>query len=114
MKLADKDLTSEERGKARADLILGNEQFLCKNVEFTLLDNLVKEVIFGLKMLKQHRSITLELEGKEKSLNFKPAKASHLSVAAKWNSQRCFRESIKIQNRFGCLQGRTPKMKGTL
>ena len=68
------------KGKTRADLILGNEQFLCRNVEFTLLDNLVKEVIIGLKVLNQHRSITLELEGKQKPLNFKPAKASHLSV----------------------------------
>ena len=78
--MADKDLTSEVKGKARADLILGDEKFLCRNVEFTLLDNLVKEVIIGLKVLKQYRAITLKLEGKEKPLNFKPAKASHLSV----------------------------------
>ena len=63
--LADKDLTSEVRGKARADLILGDEKYLCRNVEFTLLDNLVKEVIVGLKVLKQHRAITLKLDGKE-------------------------------------------------
>ena len=80
VKLADKDLTSEIRGKVRADLILGDEKYLCKNVEFTLLDNLVKEVIVGLKVLKKHRAITLKLDGKEKPLNFKPAKASHLSV----------------------------------
>ena len=49
-------------------------------MEFTLLDNLVKEVIVGLKVLKKHRAITLKLDGKEKPLNFKPAKASHLSV----------------------------------
>ena len=30
-------------------------------------------------MLNQHRSITLELEGKQKQLNFKPAKVSYLS-----------------------------------
>ena len=68
MVLADKELKSEVKGKIRADLILGNEQFLYKYVEFTLLDNLVKEVIIGLKVLNQHRSITLELEGKEKPL----------------------------------------------
>ena len=78
--LADKELKSEVKGKTRADLILGNEQFLCKKVEFTLLNNLVKEIIIVLKVLNQHRSITLELEGKQKPLNFKPAKASHLSV----------------------------------
>ena len=61
-------------------MIFGDEKYLCRNVEFTLLDNLVKEVIFGLKVLKQHREITLKLDGKEKPLNFKPAKASHLSV----------------------------------
>ena len=64
--LADKDLTSEVKGKVRADLILGDEKFLCRNVEFTLLDNLVKEVIVGLKVLKQHRAIILKLDGKEK------------------------------------------------
>ena len=78
--LADKELKSEVKGRTRADLILENEQFLCKNVEFTLLGNLVKEIIIGLKGLNQPRSITLELEGKQKPLNFKPAKASHLSV----------------------------------
>ena len=78
--MADKELKSEVKGKTRADLILGNEQFLCKNVEFTLLDNLVKEVIIGLKVLNQHRSVTQELEGKQKPLKIKPAKASHLSV----------------------------------
>ena len=50
-------------GKARDDLILGNEKFLCRNVEFTLLNNLVKDVIIGLKVLKQHQSITLDFEG---------------------------------------------------
>ena len=33
-----------------------------------------------MKVLKKHRAITLKLDGKEKPLNFKPAKASHLSV----------------------------------
>ena len=80
VKLADKDLTSEIRGKVHADMILGDEKYLCKNVEFTLLDNLVKEVIVGLKVLKKHRAITLKLDGKERPLNFKPSKASHLSV----------------------------------
>ena len=80
MALADKELNSEVRGKTHADFILGNEQFLCKNVEFTLLDILVKELMIRLKVLNQHQSITLQLEGKEKTLNFKPAKTSHLSV----------------------------------
>ena len=62
--LADKDLKSKVMGKARADLILGNEKFLCRNVEFTLLNNLVKDVIIGSKLLKQHRSITLDFDGK--------------------------------------------------
>ena len=63
--LADKDLKSKIMGKARADLVLGNEKFLCKNVEFTLLNNLVKDVIIGLKVLKQHRSITLDFDEKQ-------------------------------------------------
>ena len=46
--LADKELKSEVKGKTSADLILGNGQFLGKNEEFTLLDNLVKELIIGL------------------------------------------------------------------
>ena len=33
-----------------------------------------------MKVLKKHRAITLKLDGKEKPLKFKPAKASHLSV----------------------------------
>ena len=56
-------------GKAGADLVLGNEKFQCKNVEFTLLNDLVKEVIIGLKVLKQHQSITLDFEGKNRPLN---------------------------------------------
>ena len=62
--LADKDLKSKVMGKARADLIRGNEKFLCRNVEPTLLNNLVKDVIIGLKVLKQHRSITVDFDGK--------------------------------------------------
>ena len=62
--MADKDVKSNVMGKACADLILGNEKFLCKNVEFTLLNNLVKDVIIGLKVLKQHQSIALGFEGK--------------------------------------------------
>ena len=48
--LADKDIKSKIMGKARADLVLGNEKFLCKNVEFTLLNNLVKDVIILIMM----------------------------------------------------------------
>ena len=51
--LADKDLKSKIMGKARADLVLESEKFLCRNVEFTLLNNLVKDVMIGLKVLKQ-------------------------------------------------------------
>ena len=78
--LADKDLKSKVMGKARADLILGNEKFLCRNVEFTLLNNLVKDVIIGLKVLKQHQSITLDFEGKNRPLNSKHENGSNLSV----------------------------------
>ena len=62
--LADRDLKSNVMGKARADLVLRNEKFLCKIVEFTLLNNLEKDVIIGLKVLKLHQSITLDFEGK--------------------------------------------------
>ena len=62
--MADNDLKSKITGKSRADLVLGNEKFLCKNVEFTLLNNLVKDVIIGLKVLKQHRPITMDFDGK--------------------------------------------------
>ena len=55
--LANRDLKSNVMGKAPADLVLGNKKFLCKNVEFTLLNNLVKEVIIGLKILKQYQNI---------------------------------------------------------
>ena len=40
--LADKELKLNVMGKTRAALVLGNEEFLDKNVEFTLLNNLVK------------------------------------------------------------------------
>ena len=49
---ADRKLKSNVMEKNPADLALENEQFLCKNVEFPLLNNLVKEVIIGLKVLK--------------------------------------------------------------
>jgi len=78
--LADRDLKSNVIVIARADLVLGNEKFLCKNVEFTLLNNLVKEVIIDLKVLKQHQSITLDFEGKNRPLNFKHEIESNLSV----------------------------------
>ena len=78
--LADKDLKSKIMGKARADLVLGNEKFLCKNVEFTLLNNLVKDVIIGLKVLKKHKSITLDFDGNNRPLNFKHESESNLSV----------------------------------
>ena len=78
--LADKDLKSKIMGKARADLVLGNEKFLCKNVEFRLLNNLLKDVIIGLKVLKKHKSITLDFDGKNRPLNFKHESESNLSV----------------------------------
>ena len=77
--LAFRDLKSNVMGKARAALVLGNK-FLCKNVEFTLLNNLVKDVIIGLKVLKQHKSITLGFEGKNRPLNFKHDNERNLSV----------------------------------
>ena len=66
--------------KIESDIILENEKFLCRNVEFTLLNNLVKDVIIGLKALKQHRSITLDFDGKNKPLNFKREGERHLYV----------------------------------
>ena len=53
--LVDRVLKLHIMGKALADLLLANEKFLCKNVEFTLPNNLVKEVIIGLKVLKTKR-----------------------------------------------------------
>jgi len=61
--LVDRDLKSNVMGKTRANLVLGNEKCLCKNIEFTLLNNLVKDVIIGLKVFKQHKSITLDFAG---------------------------------------------------
>ena len=78
--LAERELKSIVMGKARADMVLGNEKFLCKNVEFTLLNGLVKEVIIGLTPLKQYQSITLDFEGKHRPLNFKHENESNLPV----------------------------------
>ena len=66
--------------KVHADLVLGYEEFQCKNIEFTLLNNLDDEVIIGLKVLIQYQSITLDCEGKHRPLNFKHENESHLSV----------------------------------
>ena len=41
---------------------------------------LVKEVIIGLKVLKQHQSITLDYDGKHRLLNFKHENESNLLV----------------------------------
>ena len=68
--LADKDLKSNTVGKVRADLVLRNERILCKNVEFPQLNNLVKEVIISLNVLKLHQSITLDFKRKNRRLNF--------------------------------------------
>ena len=76
----DRELKSNVIRKTRSNLVVGNEKFLCKNVEFTLLNNLVKEVIIRLKVLKQHQSITLDFERKHRPLNFKHENESNLSV----------------------------------
>ena len=78
--MADKDIKSKVMGKARADSILGNAKLLCRNVKFTLLNNLVKDVIIGLKVLKQDQSITLDFDGKNRPLDFKHENESNLSV----------------------------------
>ena len=88
--LTDRELKSNVIWKTRADLVLGNEKFLCKNVEFTLLNNLVKEVIMGLKILKQHQSNTFDFKGNTDRyiLNMKMKPICRL-CAVMWNSQRC-------------------------
>ena len=112
--LADRDLKSNVMGKARADLVLGNEKFLCKNVEFTLLNNLVKDVIIGLKVLKQHKSITLDFEGKNRPLNFKHENESNLSVmCSNMEFPTLFPGIDKTQNLLKCLQGNILKRKVT-
>ena len=78
--LADKTQKSDVKGKVSANIKLGNEKFLYKDLNFTLVSNLVKDVIIGLKVLSKHQSITLELGGKHKPLMFKPSVRSHLSV----------------------------------
>ena len=49
-------------------------------MEFTLANNLIRDVLIGLKLLKNHCSITLEQEGKQVPLNFGSSVESKLSV----------------------------------
>ena len=101
-------------GKALADLVLGNEEFLCKNVEFTLLNKLVKEVIIGLKVLKQHQSITLNFEGKHRPLNFKGENESNLLVVcSNLKFITLLPEIDKNTTPINCLQENAIKMKDT-
>lgn len=51
-----------------------NREFPVQNVEFTLLNKMVKEVIIKLKVLYQHQLIALKFEEKYKPLNSKPAR----------------------------------------
>ena len=81
---------------------------------FTLLNNLVKKVIIGLKVLKQHQSITLDFEGKDRPLNFKYENESHLSVVySNVKIPLLFPDIDKSQNQLKCLQENIFKRKET-
>ena len=71
--LADKTQKSDVKGKVSANIKLGNEKFLYKDLKFMLISNLVQDVIIGLKVLSKHQSITLDFGGKHKQLMFKPS-----------------------------------------
>ena len=65
---ADRKQQTRIRGKVVADVKIG-EKFI-HNVQFTLLDSLVAEIIVGLDLLKKHKSVTLEFNGALKPLVF--------------------------------------------
>ena len=66
--LADKRQKTKIKGKVVADVIIGEK--INHNVQFTLLDGLVAEIIVGLDLLKKHKSVTLEFNGASKPLVF--------------------------------------------
>ena len=77
--LADRNQKSKIEGKTKADVIFDQETY--HDISFTLLDNLVAEVIIGLKLLKRHKSVTLQFIGTLKPLIFKSSYNKKLSVA---------------------------------
>ena len=66
--LADRKQKTKIRGKVVADVKIGEK--VNHNVQFTLLDSLVAEIIVGLDLLKKHKSVTLEFNGALKPLVF--------------------------------------------
>ena len=66
--LADRKQKTRIRGKVVADVKIGEK--VNRNVQFTLLDSLVAEIIVGLDLLKKHKSVTLEFNGGLKPLVF--------------------------------------------
>ena len=61
--MADKSQKSDVKGIAHANLVMGSENFLWKGMAFTLVNNLVCDVIVGLGVLRKHQSITLAFGG---------------------------------------------------
>ena len=55
-----KDRKSDVREKVYANVVVINEYFLHKCMRFTLVSNLVKDVIIGLNVLSKHKFITSE------------------------------------------------------
>ena len=66
--LADRKQKTRIRGKVAEDVKIGEK--VNHNVQFTLLDSLVAEIIVGLVLLKKHKSVTLEFNGTLKPLVF--------------------------------------------
>lgn len=66
--LADRKQKTRIRGKVVADVKIGEK--VDHNVQFTLLDSLVTEIIVGLDLLKKLKSVTLEFNGALKPLVF--------------------------------------------
>ena len=77
--LRDKSYRSKTGGKVQAQVTFGDLKYSYHNVQFILLDNLVRDVIIVLKMLRQHKSITLELGGFRDYLVFKLSHSKNLS-----------------------------------
>ena len=66
--LADKRQKTKIKGKVVACVKIGEK--VNHNVQFTLLDDLVAEIIVGLDLLKKHKSVTLEFNGTSKPFCF--------------------------------------------
>ena len=78
--MADKSQKSDVKEIAHANLVGGRKNFLWKGMEFTLVSNLVCDIIVGLEVLRKHQSITLAFGGTQQTLNFRSTIKRKLSL----------------------------------